>query len=1624
MTGASFDAVRLATDTGQSGSITAQAGALTHSIGLASVGAVEDDTAASERIYADSSGQARVIRIGSSDGSDDNLAVLDAGTSNNLIAYRFAVPAVSLTVDAGAGDDSFVLHEIDPALAGKVLLSGGAGSDAVVGPPQDTDWHLTGDGSGHVAGVSFVTVENLIGSADNEDTFFVGAAGKLSGVMAGGDAGFDSMVLDGGTFASVKYVATGQTSGTITRDGVVLHYDGLEPIIDNSVVADRVITTSNADDEATLSDNGATLTLSSDSLIPTFESITFNKPSTSLTINLGDDLGIPILSKDTLTINAVNLGSAALFVNGQDGKDEVTISGTLTAGAVNVNAEKISVSSTVNAGSVTLTAAAADDGEITGGAYFATPEAIIDLTGATIIVTGAAQFSATATANVEAETAEVGPLAGVIATILPEARVKFSSTDVTAASLSASSTVTVTLTAKDESDAGSDNDEKKDAAVSVTVLVSDAITEVLAGSVLSVSGAVSLTATSNLTMTTEADGGSGGKGASVAVSEVNATTRANVSGGSTIGANAGNTPDSIALGATLTSNITTIARSTAGGSDQSAGGDNESEERLKDPNKDSNTSDKATTSGGDITFAGAVTVSDYRPTTEAFVQASTLTSGGAITLTAQSTDKVTATADGTNTNSSANGATGIGVAVVLSIADVTTRSYLGGTSSLSASAVSLSATIAAGDSFVAQATSGAGDGSKTQVAGSLAINIVITEASADVAANASIDLNGADLSLTANSTTNVQTDAVPDDASGAAGELGIGGSVALTIVDNSTSASIRNNAAIVAGDAITMTATGAHTAATTAEAGAEGGDVGIGGAVAIDVIDNNTESSIGSGGELDITGNLTASASNHGVSTTLADGDAIGSTAIGAAIALAFVDNRAFSTSNRNLRSNGSISLSAANDGSSKAESIASAAGAEENEDGNTKADDQRDKEVDLANSKSNDGDSVSKSANSSGGSGGGDVSVAAALALNVSSSVAVASINDGRTVIAGEGAGVGELNLQSSNNMDATAEADGTAKTSDSGTAVGVAVAINIATMRNEASIGAGSIITADGVKAEAKMKNVGGDVTHRFGAESTSGASGGDIGVAGSFALSFADTDTLGVIGLDHADQPAGGAATVTLTGGNVLLTAINTTETTTTATSSGAGSGSGSVGVGASIALGIGLNSTFAGVEDGETVSGTTGNFTVTATSNDTLTTTAKAGAQGATGIGGAIAVAYVDNDTDAHIGTGGGAAITLTGNLAAQASHTGTVHTLADGEAAGSSVGVGASIALNIGEVTNDAFLGRNFQNVGTVTITATSTLDTKAESKASSKGQSTKKSDGTTDSANSDQETTNQTEMAKNQSGGTKTPTQSGSSSLGQADGNSNAQTGKGTQGGNGSGGTNVAATIAVNFLDADNQAQIAGNVTISGTGAMKVEAISTTDARALATATSTNTSSNTGVAAAVGLNIVLLDNNAMIGAGADLTAGSIEVRAATANGQKNTFQARALSGAVSKNTAIGGSVGINYLDVNTLASVGDNVDLDANTGNIEIGAVSLNEMQNLAGGAALSTGSGGGGVGIAVTVNIVNDLSTKAETGINLDAAVQGAINVTSHAELLTVTENLPVIGSLAVTSFADGISG
>jgi hypothetical protein len=172
--------------------------------------------------------------------------------------------------------------------------------------------------------------------------------------------------------------------------------------------------------------------------------------------------------------------------------------------------------------------------------------------------------------------------------------------------------------------------------------------------------------------------------------------------------------------------------------------------------------------------------------------------------------------------------------------------------------------------------------------------------------------------------------------------------------------------------------------------------------------------------------------------------------------------------------------------------------------------------------------------------------------------------------------------------------------------------------------------------------------DSTHTFRGEAVSGASGGDIGVAGSVVVNYAKTNTRAVVGLDH-DAIASPAVQLTLGGGDVGIRAENRTETHATAMPAGVAKGS-DTGVGASFALNISLNNTLAEIEHGETVSGSAHDFLVSAESANTATTKAEAGAAGSTSVGGAIAIAVIENDTVARIGSGAGGAIALTATWA--------------------------------------------------------------------------------------------------------------------------------------------------------------------------------------------------------------------------------------------------------------------------------------------------------------------------------------------------------------------------------------
>ena len=103
--------------------------------------------------------------------------------------------------------------------------------------------------------------------------------------------------------------------------------------------------------------------------------------------------------------------------------------------------------------------------------------------------------------------------------------------------------------------------------------------------------------------------------------------------------------------------------------------------------------------------------------------------------------------------------------------------------------------------------------------------------------------------------------------------------------------------------------------------------------------------------------------------------------------------------------------------------------------------------------------------------------------------------------------------------------------------------------------------------------------DKTHVFAAEATSGAGGGKIGIAGSFALNIANVRTLATIA-PHATVTAGG---------DVALTAASEATSTAKALPGEDGASGSAFGLGASVALNLVSDRAWAIVSGGAHLTG---------------------------------------------------------------------------------------------------------------------------------------------------------------------------------------------------------------------------------------------------------------------------------------------------------------------------------------------------------------------------------------------------------------------------------------------------
>ena len=463
------------------------------------------------------------------------------------------------------------------------------------------------------------------------------------------------------------------------------------------------------------------------------------------------------------------------------------------------------------------------------------------------------------------------------------------------------------------------------------------------------------------------------------------------------------------------------------------------------------------------------------------------------------------------------------------------------------------------------------------------------------------------------------------------------------------------------------------------------------------------------------------------------------------------------------------------------------------------------------------------------------DIGFAAAVAVGVVTGDTEASITGGSVK-----ASAGDLDLTASGKITLTTTADGSNKTGGSSTSVGEAVAINVATMDVLAILGTAEV---DGTNVNVKALVP----ASKFEATATSGASGTNLGVAGSLALNVAVIDAYAKI-----------TGTVEANGANVSLTAKSTTTSKAVAKAKVTGGGD-ATGVGASVVINIADNDTHAELSAGAVLNGAN-NLTLSAVSDHSMVTVAKGGATGGTAVTPVVAVSIATYDTHAMLGTGG--TLTLTGALMADAQHDGSVNTLADAEAAGSTAAIGAAIAFTHAKDTVVATTLRNIAAGGAVSLTARSVGHSSARSKASADGASDTGSDA--QSQGDDKRSAGNTRATNSGSGaaGSGTTKKAEAETPGSSDGSGDSIA--------------VAAAISINIVDSESRAEIADGLTITSGGALTIRSRSNVDGAATADGSAVGAGSF-GVGAAVAVNTVDVVNQARLGNGTVTAADGLTV---------------------------------------------------------------------------------------------------------------------------------------------------
>jgi hypothetical protein len=112
-----------------------------------------------------------------------NRLVLNGGGGSDAYSINGTAAGIKLALVAGKGNDMFSMIATDPSSTASI--SGGGGSNTLVGPNVVSTWSINGPGAGSVGNVTFTAIRNLTGGSAN-DTFRFASGGSVAGKIDGG----------------------------------------------------------------------------------------------------------------------------------------------------------------------------------------------------------------------------------------------------------------------------------------------------------------------------------------------------------------------------------------------------------------------------------------------------------------------------------------------------------------------------------------------------------------------------------------------------------------------------------------------------------------------------------------------------------------------------------------------------------------------------------------------------------------------------------------------------------------------------------------------------------------------------------------------------------------------------------------------------------------------------------------------------------------------------------------------------------------------------------------------------------------------------------------------------------------------------------------------------------------------------------------------------------------------------------------------------------------------------------------------------------------------------------------------------------------------------------------------